>query len=146
MRVAAPPISQEAGMTTVSAQRLASIFVEVADTLVEEFDLIDFLHLLTDRTADLTGAAAVGLMLADGRGNLEFMAGSNEDAKLLELFQLQAQEGPCLEAYRSGQAVINVDLSAATSRRPLFAPGRPRSGSSPCTPSRCGSANRSSAR
>ncbi|BEL01853.1 GAF and ANTAR domain-containing protein [Actinoplanes sichuanensis] len=115
-------------MTTVSAQRLASIFVEVADTLVEEFDLIDFLHMLTDRTADLVGASAVGLMLADGRGNLEFMAGSNENVKLLELFQLQTREGPCLEAYRTGQAVINVDLSAATARWPRFAPRATASG------------------
>jgi GAF domain-containing protein len=109
-------------MTTVSAERLASIFVEVADTLVEEFDLIEFLQMLTDRTADLVGAAAVGLLLADGRGNLEFMAGSNENVKLLELFQLQTSEGPCLEAYRSGRPVINVDLAAATSRWPRFAP------------------------
>ncbi len=115
-------------MTTVSAQRLASIFVEVADTLVEEFDLIDFLHMLTDRTADLVGAAAVGLMLADGRGNLEFMAGSDENVKLLELFQLQAREGPCLEAYRTGQPVINVDLGAAASRWPRFAPRAAASG------------------
>jgi GAF domain-containing protein len=109
-------------MTTVSAERLASIFVEVADTLVEEFDLIEFLQMLTDRTADLVGAAAVGLLLADGRGNLEFMAGSNENVKLLELFQLQTSEGPCLEAYRSGRPVINVDLAAAASRWPRFAP------------------------
>jgi GAF domain-containing protein len=109
-------------MTTVSAERLASIFVEVADTLVEEFDLIEFLQMLTDRTADLVGAAAVGLVLADGRGNLEFMAGSNENVRLLELFQLQNHEGPCLEAYRTGQPVINVDLGAATPRWPRFAP------------------------
>jgi GAF domain-containing protein len=115
-------------MTTVSAQRLASIFVEVADTLVDDFDLIDFLHMLTDRTADLVGAAAVGLMLADGRGTLEFMAGSNENVKLLELFQLQAREGPCLEAYRTGQPVINVDLGAATARWPRFAPHATASG------------------
>jgi GAF domain-containing protein len=109
-------------MTTVSPERLASIFVEVADTLVEEFDLIEFLHMLTDRTADLVGAAAVGLVLADGHGNLEFMAGSNESVKLLELFQLQTHEGPCLDAYRSGQPVINIDLSAAASRWPRFVP------------------------
>jgi GAF domain-containing protein len=109
-------------MTTVSAERLASIFVEVADTLVEEFDLIEFLHMLTDRAADLVGAAAVGLVLADKDGRLEFMAGSNENVKLLELFQLQTREGPCLEAYRTGRPVINVDLGEATSRWPRFAP------------------------
>ncbi|HEY6647247.1 MAG TPA: GAF and ANTAR domain-containing protein [Mycobacterium sp.] len=109
-------------MTTVSAQRLATIFVEVADTLVDEFDLIDFLHLLTDRAASLVDAAAVGIVLADPRGRLEFMAGSNENVKLLELFQLQNHEGPCLEAFRTGHPVINVDLGAAGGRWPRFAP------------------------
>ncbi len=109
-------------MTTVSAERLATIFVEVADTLVDEFDLIEFLHMLTYRTADLVGAAAVGLVLADQDGRLEFMAASNENAKILELFQLQTHEGPCQEAFRTGQPVINVNLGEATPRWPRFAP------------------------
>jgi GAF domain-containing protein len=109
-------------MTTISAERLAATFVEVADTLVDEFDLIEFLHMLTDRTAELVGAAAVGLVLADNGGRLEFVAGSNENVKLLELFQLQAHEGPCLEAFRTGQPVINVKLGDATPRWPRFAP------------------------
>ena len=103
-------------MTTVSAERLATIFVEVADTLIDEFDLIEFLHTLTDRAADLVGAAAVGLVLADENGRLEFMAGSDENVKLLELFQLQTHEGPCLEAFRTGQPVINVNLGRRRSR------------------------------
>ena len=103
-------------MTTVSAQRLATIFVEVADTLVDEFDLLDFLHMLTDRAATLVDAAAVGILLADSRATLQFMAGSNENVKLLELFQLQTKEGPCLEAFRSVRPVINVDLGAAGDR------------------------------
>jgi len=109
-------------MTTVSAQRLAAIFVEVADTLVDEFDLLEFLHMLTERAAGLVGAAAVGLMLADQRGRLEFMAGSDENVRLVELFQLQNEEGPCLEAFRTGEPVINVDLANAADRWPLFAP------------------------
>jgi GAF domain-containing protein len=109
-------------MTTVSAERLAMIFVEVADTLVDEFDLIEFLHMLTDRTADLVGAAAVGVVLADNDGRLEFMAGSDENVKLLELFQLQTHEGPCLEAFRTGQPVININLGKAAPRWPRFAP------------------------
>jgi GAF domain-containing protein len=115
-------------MTTVSAERLASIFVEVADTLVEDFDLIEFLHMLTDRAADLVGAAAVGLVLADNDGRLNYMAGSSENVKLLELFQLQTREGPCLEAFRSGHPVINVDLDEAGSRWPRFAPRAPATG------------------
>ena len=109
-------------MGTVSPERLATIFVEVADTLVDEFDLLDFLHMLTDRASSLVGAAAAGLLLADERGRLEFMAGSDENVRLVELFQLQNEQGPCLEAFRTGKAVINVDLAAAAGRWPLFAP------------------------
>jgi GAF domain-containing protein len=109
-------------MTTVSAERLARIFVEASDTLVAEFDLIDFLHMLTVRTADLVEAAAAGLLLADQRGRLEFMAASDENTALLELFQVQNHEGPCLDAFRTAAPVINADLRAATARWPRFAP------------------------
>jgi GAF domain-containing protein len=109
-------------MTTVSAERLAATFVEVADTLVDDFDLLEFLHMVTDRAADLVGAAAVGLLLADQRGRLEFVAGSNENVKMVELFQLQTQEGPCLEAFDAGHSVINVNLAEAAPRWPRFAP------------------------
>ena len=107
-------------MTTVSAQRLARVFVEVSDTLVDEFDLLDFLHMLTLRTAEVADAAVVGLVLADRRGALQFMAGSEEDARLLELFQLQNDEGPCLDAFRTGRAVVDADLREEPARWPLF--------------------------
>lgn len=109
-------------MTTVSAERLARIFVEVADTLVDEFDLIDFMHMLADRTAGLVGASAVGLLLADQRGRLEFLAASDENTRLLELFQVQNSEGPCLDAFRTAVAVVNADLAEAGARWPRFAP------------------------
>jgi GAF domain-containing protein len=109
-------------MATVSAQRLARVFVEIADTLVDEFDLIEFLQLLASRTADLLDASPVGLLLADQHGRLEFMAASDENVKLLELFQVQNQEGPCLEAFRTGTPVVNADLEHAADRWPLFAP------------------------
>ena len=109
-------------MTSISAHRLAKVFVEVADTLVDEFDLIDFLHMLTDRTANLVGASTVGLLLADQHGRLQFMATSDENTKLLELFQMQNQEGPCLDAYHTARPVINADLRQAEDRWPRFAP------------------------
>ncbi|MEV0561411.1 GAF and ANTAR domain-containing protein [Dactylosporangium sp. NPDC049742] len=109
-------------MTTVSEQRLARIFVEVADTLVDEFDVIEFLQMLADRTAGLVEAATVGLLLADEQDRLRFMAASDETTKLLELFQLQWHDGPCLDAFRSGEPVVNADLSAASARWPRFAP------------------------
>jgi GAF domain-containing protein len=109
-------------MTTVSAERLAKTFVEVSDTLVDEFDLIDFLHTLTVRAVDLAGATAAGLLLADQRGRLEFMAASDENTRLLELFQVQSSEGPCLDAFRTAAPVVNADLRTATGRWPRFAP------------------------
>ncbi len=109
-------------MTAISAQRVAEVFVEVSDTLVDDFDLMDFLHMLTLRTAELAGASVVGLVLADPHGHLHFMAASQEDAKLLELFQLQNDEGPCLDAFRTATPVVNTDLRDASDRWPRFAP------------------------
>jgi GAF domain-containing protein len=109
-------------MTTVSAERLAKVFVEVADTLVDEFDLIEFLHMLADRVAGLVDASSVGLLLADHHGQLQFMAASEESVRILELFQIQNDEGPCLDAYRTAEPVVNADLRTAADRWPRFAP------------------------
>ena len=106
----------------ISTTHLSTAFVDVADTLVDEFDVIDFLHNLTDHAAAVSGAGAVGILLADHQGVLKFMAASNEAARLLELFQLQESEGPCLDCYRTGAPVVNADLSGALGRWPVFAP------------------------
>ncbi len=109
-------------MRTISPGPLAEAFVEVADTLVEDFDLIDFLEVVTGHVAQLSGTAAVGLLLADHRGNLQFMAASQESARLLELFQLQNDEGPCRECFGTGEPVIVADLGQAHDRWPSFTP------------------------
>jgi GAF domain-containing protein len=109
-------------MKTVSAQQLAKVFVEIADTLVDEFDLLDYMHMLTERVVELTGAAAAGMLLTNQRGRLEFIAGSDENIKLVELFQLQNEDGPCLEAFNTGEPVVNVNLGEAAARWPRFAP------------------------
>jgi GAF domain-containing protein len=109
-------------MATVSPERLAEVFVEVADTLVDDFDLIEFLQMITSRTAELIGVPAVGLLLADAHGQLQFMAASDEATRLLELFQIQIQEGPCLDAYTTQTPVVNADLRTAANRWPAFAP------------------------
>jgi GAF domain-containing protein len=106
----------------ISTDRLAGVFVEVADTLVADFDLIDFLHNLADHAADLSGASSVGLLLADQNDQLHYMAASSEGAKHLELFQLQYSEGPCLDCHRTGEPVVVTDLRQATGRWPDFAP------------------------
>lgn len=106
----------------IVVEQLAEVFVELADTLVDDFDIIEFLETLTAHTADVSASASAGLLLADPHGQLQYMASSAESVKLLELFQLQYQEGPCLDCYRTGEPVINTDLTAADERWPLFAP------------------------
>ncbi|MCW2636994.1 MAG: hypothetical protein JWQ99_3361 [Blastococcus sp.] len=101
-------------------QRLTEVFVELADTLVEGFDVVDFLQVLTERCVELVDTDAAGLMLDDQRGNLRVIAYTDESARLLELFELQRQEGPCLDCFASGAVIANVDLGAAGGRWPVF--------------------------
>jgi GAF domain-containing protein len=99
---------------------LARAFVELADTLVAQFDVIDFLHILTDRSVELLGADAAGLMLADQRGDLRVTASTSEAARLMELFELQNSEGPCYDSFHGGRPVVNVDPQVARQRWPNF--------------------------
>lgn len=103
-------------------QRLAETFVELADTLTDDFDIIDFLQVLAARCVELLDVAAAGIMLADQAGSLMTVAASDERARLLELFEIQNDEGPCRDCYRLGAAVVNVDLPGARERWPQFAP------------------------
>ncbi|MEY9837138.1 ANTAR domain-containing protein [Streptacidiphilus sp. EB103A] len=92
-------------------QRMTEVFVEVADSLIDDFDLIDFLQQLSVRCMELLDVAAVGILLADQHDNLQTMAASDEHTRLLELFALQHDQGPCVECYKSGTARTNIDLS-----------------------------------
>ena len=98
---------------------LADVFVELSDTLVADFDVIDFLHGLTERCVELLGVSAAGLLLADGQGALQLVAASSEQSRLLELFQLQTEQGPCLDCYHTGAPVTVPDLARA-GRWPRF--------------------------
>lgn len=99
---------------------LAKALVELADTLVADFDVAELLHVLTDRCVDVLDVGAAGIMLASPDGDLRVMASSSGAMRLLELFELQAQEGPCLDCYRTGQAVVNVDIGGDEHRWPKF--------------------------
>src|SRR5579872_3779140 len=112
----------------MDSELLSDTFVELADTMVAEFDVIDFLHLLTDRSVALLGASAAGVVLADPRGELRVAAASSEEVGLLELFQLQSDQGPCLECFRTGQPVTVSDLNGAAQRWPRFADAAVQSG------------------
>jgi GAF domain-containing protein len=102
-------------------QLLAETFVAMADTLVEEFDVVEFLSLLTERCVELFEAEAAGVMLATPGGSLALVASSSERMRLIEIFELQGNEGPCPECYRTGEAVTETDLET-TSRWPTFTP------------------------
>jgi GAF domain-containing protein len=95
--------------------------VEMADTLVDDYDVIDLLTGLSDRCVSLLGVSAAGVMLASPAGSLELAASSSEAMRLLELFELQEQEGPCLDAFRTGNPVEHENLEAGTGRWPMFA-------------------------
>jgi transcriptional regulator with GAF, ATPase, and Fis domain len=112
----------------VADERLIDTFVELADTLIDDFDVIDFLHLLVDRCVELFDVEAAGLLLADERGHLRVMASSNENVRVLELFQLQNDEGPCLDAFATGLRVSSGDLDTETTRWPRFAPAATEAG------------------
>jgi transcriptional regulator with GAF, ATPase, and Fis domain len=90
--------------------RIAQVFIELADTLVDEFDVVDFLRTLAEVSVELLDVDAAGLMLADKDGVLRVMASSDDQVELLELFELQQNEGPCPECFRTGAPVVNVDL------------------------------------
>jgi transcriptional regulator with GAF, ATPase, and Fis domain len=97
-------------MSEMADNDVADVFVEMADTLVDEFDVLDFLHVLAERAVALVGVTAAGLLLADEQGTLQVVAASSERSRLLELFQLQTDEGPCVDCFRSGRAVSVIDL------------------------------------
>ena len=101
---------------------LAQTFVDVADTLVADFDIVDFLTVLTNRCVELFDLSEAGLLLADALGHVRVVATSSHRMELLELFELQHDEGPCLDCYRDGHAVRCDDLRSAVDRWPRFAP------------------------
>jgi hypothetical protein len=104
-------------------REVTQAFVSLASSLARGYDVVDLLNSLTSECARLLDVEAAGLLLADRLGVLHVLAASTEHARQLELFQLQRDEGPCLDCYRSGQAVTVTDLSEATERWPQFVAG-----------------------
>src|SRR5579863_4125520 len=99
---------------------IVKTLVEIADNLVDDFDVVDLLTGLTDRCVDVLGVSAAGVMLASTRGDLRLVASSSEAMRVVELFELQAQEGPCLDAFRTGEQVGHENLQAGGGRWPRF--------------------------
>jgi GAF domain-containing protein len=99
---------------------LARTLVTLADSLVADFDVVDLLTVLTDRCVSVLDLTAAGIILASPDGDLRVMASSSEEMRVLELLELQSQEGPCLDCYRTGAPVLNQDLGSGSTRWPRF--------------------------
>lgn len=95
-------------------------FIAFSDSLVDDFDVLDVVTRLVEDCVRLLDVAAAGLLLADSRGELHLLAATSEQVHSLEIFQLQREEGPCLDCYQSGRPVNVADLSAETARWPRF--------------------------
>ena len=101
-------------------QHLVRTFVELADTLTDEFDAIELMHTLADRCVELLDVGAAGIVLADHAGQLAVVASSCAETRLLKLFELQNSEGPCFECFNTGRPVANVAPAEAEQRWPRF--------------------------
>jgi len=101
---------------------LARTFVELADTLVADYDVVDFLSTLAERCVELLDSVEVGLVLLDRHGKLQVMASSSERMRVAELFEVQNEEGPCFDCQRQGEPVINSPLDSDGDVWPRFGP------------------------
>ena len=113
---------------TSREHRLADVFIELADSLVNGFDLVGLFDDLAGACVELLDVTAAGLMLVDPAGRLRVMASSSERSRLLELLEVQNDEGPCLDCYRDGQPVVVADLARDDGRWPHFSPEAARVG------------------
>ncbi|MFF0268507.1 GAF and ANTAR domain-containing protein [Kribbella sp. NPDC004536] len=105
---------------STSDRRVREVFIELSDTLVADFDIIEFLDRLAARCSELLEVSACGILLVDHHGVLNLVAASSEQARLVELVQLQSLEGPCLDAFNTGRPVQYADLRDGASPWPAF--------------------------
>jgi transcriptional regulator with GAF, ATPase, and Fis domain len=102
-------------------QQFATTFIQLADTLVDDYDVVDLLHTLVEKCTHLLGAADAGILLPDNTGALSVVASTSERSHLIGLLQLDAGEGPCVDAYETGNVVAVEDIAATYARWPTFA-------------------------
>ncbi|MGC5172261.1 ANTAR domain-containing protein [Micromonospora sp. DT81.3] len=100
-------------MTLTRERQLLQTFAKLADTLVDDYDVVELLQLLVDTCRDVLEMTAAAILLADGRGELEVIASTSESSRLVEMMQLSAEAGPCIESFRTGRAVSLSEIEDA---------------------------------
>jgi len=108
-------------MTETREALLVQTFVTLADSLVADYDIIDLLQNLVDRSTALFDASASGIILGPDDEHLEVIVSSSEESRLVGLMQIHAGQGPCVEAVTTGRVVSVIDPSEMSDRWPLFA-------------------------
>ncbi len=93
---------------------VAATFVRLADTLVDDYDVVEFASALCQETRRLLGSDAAGVMLVAKAGELGILASTSDDVHALESFEVQFAEGPSIDAYRTGATVVASDLAACS--------------------------------
>ncbi|MBG6239406.1 GAF domain-containing protein [Mycetocola sp. CAN_C7] len=101
-------------------EQLVDAFATLADTLVDNYDAVELLQTLVDNCRDLLDVKAAGILLADPDGNLEVVASTSEASRLVEVMQLSAQAGPCVDCFTSGTTVSVPDISASPEKWTRF--------------------------
>ena len=123
MCCATPKSRKEDSVTDMPREtRVLGAVVSIVDSLLDDFDVVDLLIGLTERCTELLDIEAAGFLLADPLNQLRLLAATSEEASELELFQLQADEGPCVDCYATGQPVPAADVQGALDRWPHFVP------------------------
>ena len=108
-------------MTETSREaRLSAAFVKLADTLTDDFDVVDLLQTLVEECASILDTQAAGLMLLDAAGELQLMTSTSDETSLIEVMQLNAGSGPCVECFTTGRAVTVGDIEGSGDRWPAF--------------------------
>ncbi|WP_026553621.1 GAF and ANTAR domain-containing protein [Arthrobacter sp. H20] len=107
-------------VTSTRAERVSGAFVKIAGALVDDYDVLDLLHVLVEESIGILNASAAGLLLVDHHGELQVLASSSEESQLVEVLQLEAGAGPCVECFRTGAVVTVDDISELGDRWPAF--------------------------
>jgi GAF domain-containing protein len=100
--------------------RLVSTFAALTDTLTTDYDVLDLLQLLVETCAELFDVSEAGILLADSHGTLEVAASTSDSNRLVEVMQLSAEAGPCIESFTSGLAVSVPDIRNSPAEWSVF--------------------------